>query len=189
MALALLRAARCAVRRAAADRPPAAGPAARPVGRSGRPSTCVGAALLGLSLAGIVLAFATADPEVQVFSPAGPWLLAGSAVFAAPVRLAAAHAPRSRWSRPVRSRATAAWGSLLVSFFVGAALIAALVDIPVFARVTVYPDSQLGAALVLVRLLAALPVGAVARRLPPTPGARRAAGRGRDGAGGASASA
>ena len=67
---------------------------------------------------------------------------------------------------------TPAWGSLLVSFFVGAALIAALVDIPIFARVTVYPTSQLDAALVLVRLLVALPLGALAggylvRRLPP----------------------
>jgi MFS transporter, DHA2 family, triacylglyceride efflux pump len=50
---------------------------------------------------------------------------------------------------------------LVVSFFVGSALIAALVDIPVFARITVYRNSQLGAALVLVRLLAALPVGAL----------------------------
>jgi hypothetical protein len=51
---------------------------------------------------------------------------------------------------------------MLVSLFVGAALIAALIDIPLFARTTVYPDSQLMAALVLVRLLVALPVGAVA---------------------------
>ena len=69
-----------------------------------------------------------------------------------------------------------------MSFFVGAALIAALVDIPIFARVTVYPTSQLDAALVLVRLLVALPVGALAggflvRRLPP--GCRH---RGRDAA-------
>ncbi|HET9841852.1 MAG TPA: MFS transporter, partial [Nocardioides sp.] len=46
--------------------------------------------------------------------------------------------------------------------FVGAALIAALIDIPIFARTTVYADSQLDAALVLVRFLVALPVGAVA---------------------------
>jgi hypothetical protein len=35
-----------------------------------------------------------------------------------------------------------AWGSVAVSIFVGAALIAALVDIPVFARITIYGDSQ-----------------------------------------------
>ncbi|WP_343065166.1 hypothetical protein [Nocardioides mesophilus] len=62
----------------------------------------------------------------------------------------------------------------MVSFLVGAALIAALVDVPLFARVTVYPDSQLDAALVLVRLLVALPVGALlggtlVRRLSPGP--------------------
>jgi hypothetical protein len=50
---------------------------------------------------------------------------------------------------------------MLVSFFIGAALIAALIDIPLFARTTVYPGSQLMAALVLVRFLVALPVGAV----------------------------
>jgi MFS family permease len=50
---------------------------------------------------------------------------------------------------------------MAVSFFVGAALIAALIDIPIFARTTVYSDSQLMAALVLVRFLVALPVGAV----------------------------
>jgi MFS family permease len=39
---------------------------------------------------------------------------------------------------------------------------AALLDIPVLARATVDPSSQLGAALVLLRLLAGVPVGAVA---------------------------
>ena len=58
-------------------------------------------------------------------------------------------------------RRTPAWGAMLVSLFIGAALIAALIDIPIFARTTVYPDSQLLAALVLVRFLVALPVGAV----------------------------
>ena len=119
-----------------------------------------GAALLGLALGGIVLAFATADPEVQVFSPLGPWFLLGSAVAAGLFgwRLRTATTPLvPRGALAERP----AWGSIVVSFFVGAALIAALVDIPIFARVTVYPDSQLGAALVLVRLLAALPVGAL----------------------------
>lgn len=119
-----------------------------------------GALLLGLSLAGVVLAFATADPEVQVLSGTGGWLLVASAAAAAGFvvrqRVAAAPlVPAGALSR------RAAWGALAVSFFVGAALIAALVDVPVFARVTVYPDSQLDAALVLVRFLLAVPVGAV----------------------------
>ena len=50
----------------------------------------------------------------------------------------------------------------MVSFFVGSALIAALVDIPIFARLTIYNDSQLSAALVLVRFLVGLPIGAFA---------------------------
>jgi MFS family permease len=54
-----------------------------------------------------------------------------------------------------------AWGAIVVSFFVGAALIAALVDIPFVARLTVHRDSQLDAALVLVKFLIALPIGAV----------------------------
>jgi MFS family permease len=130
-----------------------------------------GAGLLALALAGVILAFATADPEVSAFSPAGPWLLLGALVAAAAFgwhlrRAADPLVPRRALAR------RAAWGALLVSFFVGAALIAALVDIPIFARVTVYPTSQLDAALVLVRFLVALPVGALAggylvRRLPP----------------------
>ncbi len=38
----------------------------------------------------------------------------------------------------------AAWGALAVSFLVGAALIAALVDVPVFARTTIHGGDQLG---------------------------------------------
>jgi len=45
---------------------------------------------------------------------------------------------------------------------VGMALVAALVDIPLFARATTTPGDQLGAALVLMELLVAVPVGAVA---------------------------
>ncbi|MDQ4084485.1 MAG: MFS transporter [Actinomycetota bacterium] len=126
-----------------------------------RETDVVGALLLGVFLAGIVLAFATADPEVAVFSPAGPWYLAASAVAGAGFWWRQRHA-----SHPLVPRralvAPAAWGSLAVSFFVGAALIAALVDVPVFARLTTHPDSQLGAAVVLLRFLLALPVGALA---------------------------
>ncbi|GAA5156692.1 hypothetical protein GCM10023340_45220 [Nocardioides marinquilinus] len=139
-------------------------------GRSLVAADLTGAVLLALALAGVVLAFATADPAVSVFSPQGPWLLAGSAV--AVVALVV-HLRRA--SDPVVPRgalgATAAWGSLAVSVLVGWALIAALVDIPLFARTTVFRDSQLDAALVLLRFLVALPIGAViggllVRRLP-----------------------
>lgn len=136
----------------------------------GRGADLLGATLMALALGGVILAFASADPEVQVFSPAGPWLLTGSAVA---VLLFWLHNRRA--SAPLVPHgafaATPAWGALLVSLFVGAALIAALVDIPIFARVTTYPDSQLMAALVLLRFLVALPAGALLggfliRRLP-----------------------
>jgi MFS family permease len=119
----------------------------------------VGALLLALALAGVVLAFATADPERELMSPAGPWLLVGAAVFAAGFawwqrRTAAAIVPRGLLG------VHPAWGSLVISFLIGCALIAALVDVPVFARTT-QGGGQLAAALVLLRFLIALPVGAV----------------------------
>lgn len=131
----------------------------------------VGAGYLALVLGGIVLAFATADPAVAVFSPQGPWFLIGSAIASA---LLVLHLRRAADPIVPRGalRARPAWGALAVSFLVGWALIAALVDIPLFARTTTQQDSQLGAALVLLRFLAALPVGAVLgglalRRLAP----------------------
>ena len=131
----------------------------------------VGALLLALALGGVILAFATADPKIEVFSPRGRWYLLGAVVASVAF---AWHVRRADHPLVPRGalRRTPAWGALLVSFFVGAALIAALIDIPLFARTTVYPDDQLPAALVLVRFLLALPVGAVAggfliRRFPP----------------------
>ncbi len=120
----------------------------------------LGASLLALALGGIIIAFATADPQIQVFSSNGWTYLAVAAIAAIAF---AFHLRRS--ASPLVPRgaltATPAWGSLLVSFFIGASLIAALIDIPLFARSTIYPDSQLDAALVLVRFLVALPVGAI----------------------------
>jgi MFS transporter, DHA2 family, triacylglyceride efflux pump len=138
--------------------------------RATQDADLVGALLLAVTLGGVILAFATADPQIEVFSDRGWWYLAVAALaaigFLAHLRRAESPlVPRHAVAR------TPAWGSLLVSFFVGASLIAALIDIPIFARSTIYSDSQLGAALVLVRFLVALPVGAVAggyliRRLP-----------------------
>jgi len=128
--------------------------------RLAREADLVGALLLAAALSGVILAFATADPETEVFSDRGLWYLLGGAVAAVAFgwHLRRAEAPLI----PTGAlRGTPAWGSLVVSFFVGAALIAALIDIPLFARTTIYTHSQLMAALVLLRFLVALPVGAV----------------------------
>lgn len=132
----------------------------------------VGSALLAGALAGLVLAFATNDPQVAVASGDAPYLLAGSAL------LAAGFVARQRTAReplvPVGTlRQRAARGALAVNLLIGAALMAALVDVPVFARATTQGE-QLGAALVLVRLLVAVPAGALLggwliRRAAPGP--------------------
>jgi MFS family permease len=128
--------------------------------RSSRDADLTGALFLAVALAGVILAFATADVRVQIFSDRGVWYLVGAAIAAAAfaLHLRRAEAPLV----PTGAlRRTPAWGAVAVSFFVGAALIAALIDIPIFARTTVYRTSQLMAALVLVKFLLALPVGAI----------------------------
>ena len=46
---------------------------------------------------------------------------------------------------PLRAlRPTGAWGALVVNLLVGVALVAALVDVPLFARNTTTPGDQLG---------------------------------------------
>ncbi len=128
--------------------------------RSVREADLLGAALLAVALAGVILAFATADPQVQVFSRSGPWWLAMAAAGAVLFVLHSRRAPAPLIPQGAFAE-VAAWGAVVVSFFVGAALIAALVDIPIFARLTVADGSQLKAALVLVEFLVALPVGAL----------------------------
>jgi hypothetical protein len=125
-----------------------------------READLAGAILLAVALGGVILAFATGDPRVEVFAPQGWWYLLGALV--ATVVLVWHLRTEERPLVPRGAfRRTPAWGAMLVSLFIGAALIAALIDIPIFARTTVYPNSQLLAALVLVRFLVALPVGAV----------------------------
>lgn len=134
-----------------------------PVRRAGELAGAVdwpGAALVGGLLGCVILAFAAADPARQV--------VASNSVVTLP--LAVLLAGLFTWRelttadplvdfRALRDRA--AWGSLLVNLAVGAALMATLVDVPIFARSTVAPHSQVDAALELVRLLVAVPVGAV----------------------------
>ncbi|WGL53942.1 MFS transporter [Nocardioides sp. BP30] len=120
-----------------------------------------GALLLAGALAGLILTFATADPQVQAIAPGGWWYLAGAVLALAAFLVRQRTAATPLLPRGAL-RARPAWGAVLVSLLVGAALVAALIDVPLFARTTVYPDSQLDAALVLVRFLVALPIGAIA---------------------------
>ena len=119
-----------------------------------------GAVLLGVCLATIIVSFSSQDPSAGAISPNAIWLLPLGALAAGAfiVRERRAHSPLIA-ARDLRS--PGAYGALLTNLAVGAALMAALLDIPVLARATVDPNSQLGAALVLLRLLVGVPIGAV----------------------------
>jgi MFS family permease len=120
-----------------------------------------GAALLAGVLACVVVAFSTADPSRQV--------VASSAKVVVPlaVLLAIGFVVRQRTAQEPLMRfeslsARPAWGALLVNLSLGGALMAVLVNVPLFARATVDPNSEVAAALVLLRFLVAVPVGALA---------------------------
>ena len=125
-----------------------------------RAADWLGAALLGAALGCVIVAFAGADPSRQVVGDSAALLLPAAAAAAAAfvlweLRRADPLVPFRELRRP------AAAGALLVNLCVGAALMAVLVDVPIFARATRFPDSQVQAALVLLRFLAAVPVGAI----------------------------
>ncbi|MEI2730997.1 MAG: MFS transporter [Dermatophilaceae bacterium] len=117
-----------------------------------------GAALLATALGALVLTFATAAPEREIVGPSGLALVPIAALASAGVLW------RQRSSRDplvprrlVRGRML--W-ACLVSALVGVALVAVVVDVPLLARLTL-TDSQTEAALVLVRFLVAVPIGAL----------------------------
>ncbi|MDC5696762.1 MFS transporter [Intrasporangium calvum] len=117
-----------------------------------------GAVLVAVALGSLVLTFASSDPEREVVGPWGYALL--------PVG-AAALGILLWWHRraadpliPRRVVGGRGLRSLLVSLLVGAALVAVVVDVPVLARISEGYDAT-GAALVLVRFLLAVPVGAL----------------------------
>ncbi|GAA2737953.1 hypothetical protein GCM10009867_27260 [Pedococcus aerophilus] len=118
----------------------------------------LGALLLGVALGSVVLTFAASDPEREVVGPWGFALLPlGALAFGLYVWRHRRAAEPLIARGVVRGRARFA---LLVSVFVGAALVSVVVDVPVLARLTL-TDSQTEAALVLVRFLVAVPVGAL----------------------------
>lgn len=128
-----------------------------------------GALLVAVALGSVVLSFASADPEREAVGPWGAVLLPTSAVAVALGVVWHRFAPYPLFPRGLFTRRVVF--GVLTSVAVGAALVAVVVDVPVLARLTL-TDSQTTAALVLVRFLLALPVGAllggaVLRRLGP----------------------
>ncbi len=128
---------------------------ARPVLRQ---ADLIGAVLVGGALGCVVLTFAVADPESEVVGPLG-WALLPIALV-----LVVAYAVHHRRStHPLVPRGLVRgrlWWALAVSALVGVALVAVIVDVPLLARL-VSSASETEAALVLVRFLLAVPVGAL----------------------------
>lgn len=118
----------------------------------------VGAALVAVVLGSLVLTFASADPEREVVGPLGHVLLPVGALALLVALWWHRRAARPLVPRGIVTRRVAA--GMLASLAVGAALVAVVVDVPVLARLTL-TDSQTQAALVLVRFLVALPLGAL----------------------------
>lgn len=132
----------------------------------------VGAVLVAVALGALVLTFATADPEREVLGPLGATLLPVGALAVAAAAWRNARVGTARLLPPGTLRGRAG-GAVLCSFFVGAALVTVVIDVPLLARLTV-TTSMTDAALVLVRFLVAVPLGALAggvllRRFPPGP--------------------
>src|SRR3954469_11902049 len=120
----------------------------------------LGSVLVVVALGCLVWGFAAADPATQVVA-LGPVLLPIAAVAAGAFVLHERRTAESVLPLPAL-RPACARGAPLGNLLVGVALVAALVDVPLFARSTTTPGDQFGAALVLLRLLIAVPVGAVA---------------------------
>lgn len=125
-----------------------------------------GALCIAVALGSLVLTFSSADPEREVVGPWG-WALL-------PLGLAAVAAyfwrhrtavdplvPRGLMATQATGRPTQLIPALLVSLLAGVALVAVVVDLPFLARLTV-TGSQTTAALLLVRFLLAVPLGALA---------------------------
>lgn len=124
-----------------------------------RSADWVGAVLVAVALGALVLTFSSADPEREVLGPWGLWLVPIGVV-----ALAAYVVRHRRVAHPLIGRGVLAgrvWPSLVVSALVGTALVAIVVTVPILARVT-WTQEQSQAALLLVRFLVLVPVGAVA---------------------------
>lgn len=124
-----------------------------------RRTDLIGALLITAALGALVLTFASADPEQQVVGSQGKILLPVAAVAAGLYLWRHRTAARPLIARGVVRRRVGP--ALLASMLVGTALVAVVVDVPILARLTVTED-QTAAALILVRFLLAVPIGALA---------------------------
>jgi MFS family permease len=120
-----------------------------------------GAIVLAAILGAVVILFSTADSSKQVVASSAAWLGPTVVVLTVTFLWRQRRAP-APLIEPGALAARPAWGALAVNLALGAALMAALVNVPLFARATVDPNSEVAAALVLLRFLVAVPVGAVA---------------------------
>ena len=117
-----------------------------------------GALLIATVLGCLVLTFSSANPETEVVGPMGFWLV--------PLALVAAGIYwwwHRRAAQPLIARAAVVGRvqpALVVSLLVGTVIVAIVVDVPILARITV-TDSQTEAAVILVRFLIAVPIGAL----------------------------
>ena len=125
-----------------------------------RRADLLGALLLGGALGCVVLTFAAAEPGDRGRRPARLRAAAGGcAARRSPMPCTTGAPPSPLVPRGV-VRGRLVW-ALVVSLLVGVALVAVIVDVPLLARL-VHTSSQTVAALVLVRFLVAVPVGALA---------------------------
>lgn len=140
------------VHRALPDRGPP------PAGRAG-PVPLLGGGLLALGLALLVVGLYQHQPEQGVLAPWGPPALAAAAVVLVGFGWHQARG-RHRLLDPAGVHRGRLLAILTASLLTGAALLVTLVNVQLLAQ-TVLEREPAGGALLLVRFLAALPVGAV----------------------------
>ncbi len=120
-----------------------------------------GALLLAGLLACVIVMFSTTDPARQVIASSWPVLTPAALLLLVVLVVHERRVDDPIIARPVLA-ARPAWGSLMVNFALGGALMATLVAVPLFAGATTHGGSQVSSALVLVRFLVAVPIGALA---------------------------
>ena len=131
-----------------------------PEARAARPVDWLGALLLGVALGLLVIAVYPDDPEHRavnsLFVPAGLGSMAALAAFA----IAQARRSDPLIPRELRRSATVV-GVGVANLLVGAALMVALLDVPILGRL-VFRLDQLASGLLLTQFLVGVPVGAAA---------------------------